>query len=81
MQDSNEHQNNPLHGVKLKQIIEELEAHYGWEMLGEFVNIRCFQYDPSVNSSLKFLRKNQWARDKVEKLYLVMVNKKLNEEK
>ena len=76
MQNSDEHQNNPLHGVKLKQIIEELETHYGWEMLVEFVNIRCFQYDPSVNSSLKFLRKNQWARDRVEKLYLVMVNKK-----
>ncbi len=71
--------NNPLHGIKLKQIIEELQEEYGWELLGEFVNIRCFKYDPSINSSLKFLRKTPWARDKVEALYLLMQKKKAKE--
>lgn len=67
---SQEQKNNPLHGIKLEQIVTELEAHYGWERLGELVSIRCFQKDPSVKSSLKFLRKTPWARDKVEELYL-----------
>ncbi|MEA1879712.1 MAG: VF530 family protein [Campylobacterota bacterium] len=70
---NNEHKNNPMHGVKLVQILEELEAKYGWETLGTFVNIRCFQYDPSVKSCLKFLRKTPWARAKVEELYLLML--------
>lgn len=69
------HKNNPLHGIKLLQILEELEAHYGWEMLGTFVNIRCFNHDPSIKSCLKFLRKTPWARDKVEALYLLMLRK------
>ncbi|MDQ7086110.1 MAG: VF530 family protein [Sulfurovum sp.] len=73
--ENTEHKNNPLHGVKLLQIIEELEAEYGWEMLSTFIDIRCFSYDPSVNSSLKFLRKTPWARAKVETLYLVMLRK------
>ncbi len=73
---NDEHKNNPLHGIKLKQIIEELEEEYGWELLGEFVNIRCFQYDPSINSCLKFLRKTPWARTKVENLYMVMIKKR-----
>jgi len=62
--------NNPLHGVKLADIVERLVEHYGWDELGERIDINCFQVDPSVKSSLKFLRKQQWARDKVEELYL-----------
>lgn len=62
--------NNPLHGVKLVEILEFLEAKYGWEELGRRINIRCFTQDPSLNSSLKFLRKTPWAREKVEQLYL-----------
>ena len=62
--------NNPLHGVKLKDILELLVAKYGWEELGSRINIRCFNYDLSINSSLKFLRKTPWAREKVEQLYL-----------
>lgn len=62
--------NNPLHGVKLNDILEFLEAKYGWEELGKRINIRCFQSDPSIKSSLKFLRKTPWAREKVEALYL-----------
>lgn len=62
--------NNPLHGLTLKTIVQRLVQHYGFEELGLLINIRCFQVDPSVNSSLKFLRKNEWARKKVESLYL-----------
>ena len=62
--------NNPLHGVKLKDILEELVDAYGWDKLGQTVRIRCFNYDPSINSSLKFLRRTPWAREKVEELYL-----------
>ena len=62
--------NNPLHGITLKAIVTELEAHYGWEKLGEMIDIRCFNIDPSINSSLKFLRNTPWARTKVEELYL-----------
>ena len=66
-----EHQpNNPLHGVKLVDILEYLVAEYGWQELGTRINIRCFNYDPSIKSSLKFLRKTPWARAKVERLYL-----------
>lgn len=64
--------NNPLHGVKLKDIVERLEAEYGWEALGSIIDIRCFNNDPSVKSSLKFLRKTPWARKEVEDLYLRM---------
>ena len=73
---NDEHKNNPLHGIKLKQILEELQEEYGWELLGQFVSIRCFNYDPSITSCLKFLRKTPWARDKVEELYLLMLKKK-----
>jgi len=66
----NNQPNNPLHGVKLADIVERLVDHYGWDELGDRVDINCFQVDPSVQSSLKFLRKQQWARDKVEQLYL-----------
>lgn len=62
--------NNPLHGVKLATILELLVEEYGWERLALKININCFKNDPSIKSSLKFLRKTQWARDKVEQLYL-----------
>lgn len=65
-----EQPNNPLHGVKLKDILEFLVEHLGWEKMGQQVKIRCFTHDPSINSSLKFLRRTPWAREKVEKLYL-----------
>jgi uncharacterized protein (DUF2132 family) len=66
---SNEQKNNPLHGITLDQILNKLVDHYGWEDLGLFIDIRCFNVNPSVKSSLKFLRKTPWARKKVEKLY------------
>lgn len=62
--------NNPLHGLKLAGILESLVEKFGWEELGQRINIRCFTHNPSVNSSLKFLRKTPWAREKVEQLYL-----------
>ena len=62
--------NNPLHGKKLADILEALVSEYGWEELGYRIDIRCFNYDPSIKSSLKFLRRTPWARTKVEKLYL-----------
>jgi len=68
-------QNNPLHGVKLSDILEHLVKVYGWEELGQRINIRSFNYDPSIKSSLKFLRRTPWARDKVEHLYLRSINK------
>jgi uncharacterized protein (DUF2132 family) len=64
---------NPLHGVTLERIVTELAAHYGWASLGEQVNIRCFQIDASVSSSLKFLRRTPWARQQVESLYGFML--------
>ena len=68
--------NNPLHGIKLEQIINELVERYGWEYLGYNINIRWFKNDPSVTSSLKFLRRTPWARTKVENFYLQMLRKK-----
>lgn len=65
--------NNPLHGVTLEAIVTELVAFYGWEELSERIPIRCFTHDPSVKSSLSFLRKTAWARDKVERLYVGMM--------
>jgi uncharacterized protein (DUF2132 family) len=65
-----EQPNNPLHGLTLKTVVEELVEFYGFEELGNRINIRCFTHDPSIKSSLKFLRKTQWARDKVEALYV-----------
>jgi uncharacterized protein (DUF2132 family) len=62
--------NNPLHGIKLAEILEYLYLKYGWEELAERININCFISNPSIKSSLKFLRKTLWAREKVEKLYL-----------
>lgn len=63
---------NPLHGVTLEQILNELVAHYGWPELGREIEIRCFTHDPSIASSLKFLRRTPWARARVESLYLYM---------
>ena len=65
--------NHPLHGVKLKQLLERLVAHYGWEYLGDRTNINCFIYNPTMKSSLGFLRKTAWAREHVEDLYMDMV--------
>lgn len=62
--------NNPLHGITLEQIVTQLVESYGWEDLAEAVPINCFKSNPSVNSSLKFLRKTPWAREKVESFYL-----------
>jgi len=64
---------NPLHGVTLERMLTDLVAHYGWPALGEEVNIRCFQQDPSIASSLKFLRRTPWARRQVESLYLFVL--------
>jgi len=61
---------NPLHGVTLEQLLNELVAFYGWEGLGRRIAIRCFTQDPSIASSLKFLRRTPWAREKVEALYI-----------
>jgi uncharacterized protein (DUF2132 family) len=71
-----EQANNPLHGVKLTTILDLLLEKYGWEGLAMEININCFKNDPSIKSSLKFLRKTQWARDKVERLYLDLQMKK-----
>jgi uncharacterized protein (DUF2132 family) len=62
--------NNPLHGITLKRILEELLAHYGWQELARIVRINCFVSNPSINSSLTFLRRTPWARKKVEDLYI-----------
>ena len=63
---------NPLHGVTLERMVTELADHYGWEDLGQRIPVRCFTHDPSVGSSLKFLRRTPWAREKTESLYLFM---------
>lgn len=68
-------QNSPLHGVTLAAIVEALEAELGWDELGRRIPIRCFTHDPSVASSLKFLRRTPWARAKVERLYLQTVGR------
>jgi len=62
--------NNPLHGITLARMVEDLAGYYGWEELGRLIPIRCFMQDPSISSSLKFLRKTPWAREKVEALYV-----------
>lgn len=67
--------NNPLHGITLEKIVTDLQAHYGWKVLGEKININCFTSNPSIKSSLTFLRKTDWARKKVENLYLKTVVK------
>ena len=67
---------NPLHGLTLEQLLTELVAHYGWAGLGQRITVRCFTSDPSIASSLKFLRKTPWAREKVESLYLFMLRER-----
>jgi hypothetical protein len=84
MNDTNartEQPRNPLHGVTLEAMVRALEAHYGWEELARQIPIRCFSHDPSVNSSLKFLRKTPWAREKVESLYLFMLREQARRER
>ena len=66
----NEPNNNPLHGITLKEIMEALVEFYGWEKLGKHLKMNCFNTTPSINSCLKFLRKTPWAREKVESFYL-----------
>jgi uncharacterized protein (DUF2132 family) len=73
MSDTPAQPKNPLHGMTLEKIVTALADYYGWEGLGERIPVRCFTHDPSVSSSLKFLRKTPWARDKVESLYLFML--------
>ena len=67
---TNEQPNNPLHGITLETILNHLVEHYGWNELGQRITIKCFTNDPSIKSSLKFLRRTPWARKKVEELYL-----------
>ncbi|MFK8010620.1 MAG: VF530 family DNA-binding protein [Marinicellaceae bacterium] len=69
MNNFNNHK-DPLHGVTLKAIVTELHTKYGWEKLGQLIKIKCFNNQPSINSSLKFLRKTPWARTEVEQLYI-----------
>ena len=73
---SSEQPKNELHGITLERVVSELAEHYGWLELGKQVDIRCFQQDPSVSSSLKFLRRTPWARTKVESLYLFMLRER-----
>jgi len=68
--------NNALHGVTLEMVVTSLVDHYGWDGLSDRIDINCFKSNPSIRSSLKFLRKTQWARDKVENLYIVTLDKK-----
>jgi len=70
MPSPSEHPRDPLHGITLEKILTELHAQYGWEEMGYRISIRCFTHDPSIKSSLTFLRKTPWAREKVESWYL-----------
>lgn len=72
---------DPLHGITLEHILTELHAQYGWESLAEKVNIRCFKENPSLMSSLKFLRKTPWARAKVERLYVRLISRRAGKSK
>lgn len=76
MKEREEQPNNPLHGVKLVDMVEFLVDTYGWGALGDWIDIRCFTIEPSVKSSLKFLRRTPWARAKVEELYLYSIDRK-----
>jgi uncharacterized protein (DUF2132 family) len=68
--------NNPLHGITLARVLDELVACYGWDGLGRRIDIRCFNHEPSIASSLKFLRRTPWAREQVELLYVDMVRRR-----
>lgn len=74
MEKKQEQPNNPLHGVKLADILEYLVEHYGWEIMNHHVDINCFSHEPSIKSSLKFLRRMPWARAEVEQLYLEAIS-------
>ena len=70
---SNQQPNNPLHGITLEKLLTELVSYHGWEGLARQIDIRCFTHDPSISSSLKFLRRTPWARERVESVYLDML--------
>jgi len=78
---SEEQKNNPLHGKTLEMILNHLVDYFGWEELGGKININCFKSDPSIKSSLTFLRKTPWAREKVEHLYLWLLHKQKKQNK
>lgn len=67
--------NNPMHGIRLDTVLETLVDHFGWSALGSIIKINCFNNNPTMNSSLKFLRQTPWAREKVEELYLEVVGR------
>ena len=71
----NDHSNDPLYGKTLEMIVEHLVKEYGWKDLGENIKIKCFLHDPSLSSSLKFLRRTPWAREKVEELYIATITR------
>lgn len=68
--------NNPLHGISLEKLLNELVAHYGWVELSQQIDIRCFKHEPSIASSLKFFRRTPWAREQVEALYIKLIHSK-----
>ncbi len=70
MHSEDEYKNNPLHGVKLEEVLKQLVDHYGWEILYAYLNLNCFKTNPSIASSLKFMKKTGWAKDKVEAFYM-----------
>jgi uncharacterized protein (DUF2132 family) len=72
---------NPLHGITLERMLTELVDEIGWERMGQRINIRCFTQDPSISSSLRFLRKTPWAREKVEGMYLYLLRERARREK
>lgn len=74
---SEQNSNNLLHGITLEKIVNSLVVHYGWDKLGKRIKIKCFNINPSVKSSLKFLRRTPWAREKVEDLYITMKKREL----
>jgi len=81
MTTSQDQKGNPLHGVTLERMLNELVAHFGWDAMGQRIPIRCFTSDPSIGSSLKFLRKTPWAREKVEGMYLFLVRERARQER
>lgn len=76
MTEPHDHSSNPLHGITLERMLTELVDHFGWEAMGQRIRIRCFTSEPSIPSSLKFLRKTPWAREKVEGMYLFMLRER-----
>ncbi len=80
-ENADKQKNNPLHGVTLQQILIELVGYFGWEELGNRISIRCFTHDASIQSSLKFLRKTPWAREKVESLYGFVLREQVRQQR